>query len=71
MHDRGVVATEPGLSFVGLPFLFALISSFVGGVGRDAEYIAEHIVTRSPQRDFNDQKRAKPRVSTFERVFDH
>ena len=47
MHDRGVVATEPGLSF-GLPFLFALTSSLVGGVGGDAEYIAELILTALP-----------------------
>ena len=39
----GVVEAEPGLYFVGLPFLFALTSSLVGGVGRDAEYIATHI----------------------------
>jgi putative flavoprotein involved in K+ transport len=43
VHDRGVVAAEPGLYFVGLPFLFTLTSSLVGGVGRDAEHIAEHI----------------------------
>jgi hypothetical protein len=33
VHDRGVVAAEPGLYFVGLPFLFALTSSLVGGIG--------------------------------------
>ena len=42
-HDRGVVEAEPGLYFVGLPFLSALTSSLVGGVGRDADYIAAHI----------------------------
>jgi len=41
-HDRGVVMTEPGLYFVGLPFLYSLTSALVGGVGRDAD----HIVTR-------------------------
>jgi hypothetical protein len=40
IHDRGIVEAQPGLYFVGLPFLFALTSSLVGGVGRDAEYIA-------------------------------
>jgi hypothetical protein len=43
LHDRGVVGSEPGLYFVGLPFLFTLTWSLVGGVGRDAEHIAEHI----------------------------
>jgi putative flavoprotein involved in K+ transport len=47
LHDRGVVTAEPGLYFVGLPFLFALTSSLVGGVGRDAEHIAEHIACRT------------------------
>ncbi len=43
VHDRGVVSSAPGLYFVGLMFLYALASSLVGGVGRDAEHIARHI----------------------------
>jgi putative flavoprotein involved in K+ transport len=43
VHDRGVVESEPGLYFVGLVFLYALVSSLIGGVGTDAEYIAKHI----------------------------
>lgn len=35
MHDRGVVASEPGLYFVGLHFLYALSSTMIHGVGRD------------------------------------
>jgi putative flavoprotein involved in K+ transport len=46
LHDRGVVAAEPGLYFIGLFFLTTIASSLVGGVGRDAEYIARHIATR-------------------------
>lgn len=46
VHYRGVVEDEPGLYFVGLPFLYALGSSTVGGVGRDAAYIAQHIADR-------------------------
>jgi putative flavoprotein involved in K+ transport len=46
LHDRGVVAAEPGLYFIGLFFLTTLASSLVGGVGQDAEYIARHITTR-------------------------
>jgi len=45
VHDRGVVASEPGLYFVGLFFLYALASSLVGGVGRDAEHIVKHIAS--------------------------
>lgn len=47
MHERGVVATEPGLYFVGLEFLYALSSSMVHGVGRDAERIAKSIASRT------------------------
>jgi putative flavoprotein involved in K+ transport len=45
-HDRGVVGSEPGLYFVGLIFLYSLSSVLIGGVGRDAEYIATHIASR-------------------------
>jgi putative flavoprotein involved in K+ transport len=45
VHDRGIVGSEPGLYFVGLVFLYALASSLVGGVARDAEHIAEHIAS--------------------------
>jgi putative flavoprotein involved in K+ transport len=46
IHEHGVVATEPGLYFVGLFFLSAATSSLVGGVGKDAAYIAEQIALR-------------------------
>lgn len=46
IHDRGVAA-EPGLYFIGLFFLASAASSLVGGVGRDAEYIARHIAERT------------------------
>jgi putative flavoprotein involved in K+ transport len=45
-HVRGVVANEPGLYFVGLLFLYAAVSDVLPGVGRDAEHIANHIVSR-------------------------
>jgi putative flavoprotein involved in K+ transport len=45
VHDRGIVSSERGLYFVGLFFLYALASPLVGGVGRDAEHIAEHIAS--------------------------
>ena len=48
LHDRGIVGAEPGLYFVGVLFLYALSSPLVGGVGRDAEHIAEHIASRDP-----------------------
>ena len=45
-HERGVVAGEPGLYFVGLHFLYAMTSDTVNGVGRDAERIARAIAVR-------------------------
>ncbi|MGH7512978.1 MAG: flavin-containing monooxygenase [Gemmatimonadales bacterium] len=46
VHTRGVCTAEPGLSFVGLHFLYALASSMIHGVGRDAAYLAERIAGR-------------------------
>ena len=40
----------PGLYFVGLPFLYSLSSILVGGVGRDAEYIVDHINSKIVER---------------------
>ncbi len=46
-HKRGIVADMPGLYFVGLFFLYALSSSLLSGVGRDAKYVVEHIASRT------------------------
>jgi putative flavoprotein involved in K+ transport len=46
IHDRGIVESCPGLYFIGLLFLYSLSSALVGGVGRDAEHIVDHIVSR-------------------------
>jgi putative flavoprotein involved in K+ transport len=43
---RGVVESAPGLYFVGLLFLHSFTSMLIGGTGRDAERVAEHIATR-------------------------
>ncbi len=45
-HTRGIVAGEPGLYFVGLHFLYAMSSTMIHGVGRDAEFIADTIAGR-------------------------
>jgi putative flavoprotein involved in K+ transport len=46
LHERGIVTSEPGLSFVGLKFLYSMTSDTVTGVGRDATRIAKHIAAR-------------------------
>ncbi|MFY9633542.1 MAG: potassium transporter Trk, partial [Cellulosimicrobium cellulans] len=48
--SRGVVPELPGLYFVGMPFQYALTSGLVGGVGRDAEYVVEHLKARREAR---------------------
>jgi putative flavoprotein involved in K+ transport len=44
---RGVVETQPGLYFLGGLFQYALASSMIRGVGRDAAYVADHLSTRA------------------------
>jgi putative flavoprotein involved in K+ transport len=46
VHRKGVTEV-PGLYFLGLPFLAKMSSSFLFGVGSDAELLAEHIDTRT------------------------
>ncbi|MEP7306534.1 MAG: FAD-dependent oxidoreductase [Acidobacteriota bacterium] len=46
VHDRGIVAGEPGFYFVGLHFLYAFSSTMIHGVARDAERIANTIAAR-------------------------
>jgi putative flavoprotein involved in K+ transport len=56
VHDRGLVAGEPGLYFVGLNFIHAASSGQINGVGRDAAHVAKAIAARvrddrtSPER---------------------
>jgi putative flavoprotein involved in K+ transport len=62
VHHRGVVGSQPGLYFLGLWFLSAFTSSLLGGVGSDAEHIAEQIVARSPQIQMPGGEDGQPRV---------
>jgi putative flavoprotein involved in K+ transport len=48
LETRGVVPTSPGLYFVGLAFQYAFASMFVGGAGRDAEYVVKHLCAHTP-----------------------
>jgi putative flavoprotein involved in K+ transport len=45
-HERGVVTGETGLYFVGLPFLYAMSSTMIHGVGRDAKHVVRAIAAR-------------------------
>jgi putative flavoprotein involved in K+ transport len=49
-QHRGVVDGQPGLYLLGRLFQYALSSSMIQGVGRDAGYVADHIAASSPAR---------------------
>ncbi|MFF8377574.1 flavin-containing monooxygenase [Streptomyces sp. NPDC015661] len=44
LERRGVVDSSPGLYFVGLAFQYAFASMLIGGAGRDAEHVVNHLV---------------------------
>ena len=44
-HQRGI-SEEPGIYFLGLPWLSRRASSFIWGVWHDAKYLADHIATQ-------------------------
>lgn len=46
----GAVESQPGLYFVGLPFLHSFSSMLVGGVGRDAKRVVGHLHARAQDR---------------------
>ena len=45
-HESGIVASEPGLYFVGLHFLHSASSTMIHGIARDADRIADTIDAR-------------------------
>jgi putative flavoprotein involved in K+ transport len=55
-HDRGVVADEPGLYFVGLHFLYSMTSETITGVPRDAKRIVDHLIARVAERPETDAR---------------
>jgi putative flavoprotein involved in K+ transport len=48
-HARGVVESAPGLYVLGAPFQYALTSGLLGGIGRDAAYLAARITQSAAQ----------------------
>lgn len=46
MQERGVAAGQPGVYLVGLHFLYALSSTMIHGVERDARRVADTIARR-------------------------
>jgi len=72
-HERGVLPSEPGLYFVGLPFLTRFASALVGGVGRDAGEMVEHVAralspvvrasAESPRFEHRNNRSRLPQIS--------
>ena len=52
-HQRGV-STEPGVYFLGLPWLARRGSTFIWGVWHDAKHIADHIATQRKYLAYRD-----------------
>jgi putative flavoprotein involved in K+ transport len=52
-HQRGV-STEPGIYFLGLPWLSRRGSSFIWGVWHDARHIADHIAIQRKYLSYRD-----------------
>jgi putative flavoprotein involved in K+ transport len=47
---RGVVDVQPGLYFLGIPFLYSFTSMLVLGAGRDAAYVVDRLAARRADR---------------------
>ncbi len=54
-HQRGV-SSEPGIYFVGLPWLSRRGSTFIWGVWHDAKHVAGHVATRRTYEAFRGGK---------------
>jgi putative flavoprotein involved in K+ transport len=52
-HQRGV-SSEPGVYFLGLPWLSRRGSSFIWGVWHDAKHVAGHIATQRTYLAYRD-----------------
>ncbi|MHA7848609.1 flavin-containing monooxygenase [Serratia sp. D1N4] len=54
-HQRGV-SSEPGVYFLGLPWLSRRGSTFIWGVWHDAKYVADHIATQRTYLQYRDAR---------------
>ena len=50
-EHRGVVDSQPGLYFLGIPFLYSFTSMLVLGVDRDAAYVVDRAATIGATRE--------------------
>ena len=68
-HQRGV-SREPGVYFLGLPWLSRRGSSFIWGVWHDAKHVADHIVTQRKYLAYRDaeQRQADAPITRLQGV---
>lgn len=58
-HQRGV-SSEPGVYFLGLPWLSRRGSTFIWGVWHDAKFIADHIATQRKYQAYRAVSQPQP-----------
>ena len=63
-HDRGVVASAPGLYFLGLVFQYGFTSMLVVGAARDAAYVVDRIAERAARTARAPTKAATARAAS-------
>ncbi|MBX6330666.1 MAG: NAD(P)-binding domain-containing protein [Gemmatimonadaceae bacterium] len=63
LHERGIVPSVPGLYFVGLHFLYALSSTMIHGVARDARHVVDTVAAR-----VHESQRVRERAAEVHRV---
>ncbi|MEO8937965.1 MAG: NAD(P)/FAD-dependent oxidoreductase [Burkholderiaceae bacterium] len=63
-HQRGV-SKEPGVYFLGLPWLSRRASAFIWGVWHDAKHIADHIVTQRKYLAYHDPSKRRATSSAM------
>jgi putative flavoprotein involved in K+ transport len=68
-HQRGV-SSEPGIYFLGLPWLSGRGSSFIWGVWHDARYLADHIATQRSYLDYHAARQQKAHAESDARSED-
>ncbi|KAF0866076.1 NAD(P)/FAD-dependent oxidoreductase [Pseudomonas sp. LD120] len=62
LHQRGV-SREPGVYFLGLPWLSRRGSSFIWGVWHDAKHIADHIATQRKYLAYSQTQQSSTQTS--------
>lgn len=66
-HKLGV-STEPGIYFLGLPYLSGRGSNFIWGVWHDAKRIAGHIEIQRSYLNYKDKSQREKRLSSSDKI---